>query len=281
MRVDLSRMTAAALEAALNDGEPRRPRFSGMRAVAAGAALAVAARVAVKRAPSLPGLSELGGIPDRVRDSLADRGLLPDDQYEEEDFEGDEPEDEDFDDEPEAEGDEPEDEDFDDEPEAEGEDDDDEDEDDEGGEDDDDLDDGPDAEAAEDFDDEEEEDEDEDVDADQGPEDEADVDEEPEDDAEADVDDEPEDEEDEDDADDVPRRTAARSAPRLDVGTNGDGNGADDGADTPGLLELLSTRRSRPPVMSRRRRSRGRVDPAARPPEPPKRESEAQAGGGK
>jgi hypothetical protein len=40
----------------------------------------------------------------------------------------------------------------------------------------------------------------------------------------------------------------------------------------------LSTRRSRPPVMSRRRRA-ARVDPVLRPPEPPERESDdAKAG---
>jgi hypothetical protein len=243
VRVDLSRMTAAAIEAALEDDtRERRPRLSGMRAVAAGAALALAARVAVKRAPGLPHLPDLSAVSGLMRDRLADRGWLPDqeDGYDEAEYD---------DEEPHAEADE---DDFD--GDDEGEDDDDDDDDDEG----------PESEA-------DPEDDLDEVDDD--------LDEEPE--AEGHVDDEDEVDQDEDeDAEDEPdltrngRRTTAR-APRLEIGETADGATS---SETPGLLELLSAHRARPPVMSRRRR-RDRVDPASRPPEPPQRASDDHASG--
>jgi len=81
--VDLSRVASAAVAAALDDGKPRRRGLTGIRAVVLGAALGTAARVAVARAP----VPDFARLPDLVRDRLADRGLLPDD---EEDFQGDE-----------------------------------------------------------------------------------------------------------------------------------------------------------------------------------------------
>jgi len=136
-RIDLSRVAASALDAAVNGEQPRRGRFSGVRAVAAGAVLAAAAQVVVRKAPTaripglpqMPDLSELG---DSVRDRLAERGWIEDEAPVDEDFEDEAPVDEapvdeDFEDE-----DEPEDDDFDDDtdgddddrgPDAEGEDD--------------------------------------------------------------------------------------------------------------------------------------------------------------
>jgi hypothetical protein len=267
LRVDLSRMTAAAIEAALDDGShKRRPRLSGMRAVAAGAALAVAARAAVKHGPTLPRMPDISSLPELVRERLADHGWLPDDEDER-----DEQYDQDgYDDDPDAEGDE----DFDDDEDG------DEDEDDDHGDEDDDGD-GPQAEVEEQ--DDEIEDEDEDLDD----EPEATADEEDESDEEDEIEEEPEgegdgDDEEPDEDDDAAdqetdearngRRTTAkarRNAPRLEVPSDG----ADAGSEVPGVLELLSARRSRPPVMSRRRRA-NRVDPASRPPEPPERESD-------
>jgi len=280
VRVDLSRMTAAAIEAALDDGkeQQRRPRLSGMRAVATGAALAVAARAAVKHGPGLAQMRHLASLPDLVRDRLADHGWLPDDEERDDaEYDDDDPEaegDEDFDDDdPEAEGDE----DFDDDdPEAEGDDDFDEDDDDEDdGDDEDDDFDGPEAQAEEDDE------------PDDGEEDDEDFDDEPEAEAEVgddeDVDEEPDADVDEDEGEEEAeearngRRTTAqgrRSAPRLEVPHKG-GGGA---GEVPEVFELLSARRSRPPVMSRRRRA-ARVDPVLRPPEPPERESDdAKAG---
>jgi len=150
-RIDLSRVAASALDAAVNGEQPRRGRFSGVRAVAAGAVLAAAAQVVVRKAPTaripglpqMPDLSELG---DSVRDRLAERGWIEDEAPVDEDFEDEAPVDEapvdeapvdeDFEDEEEPEDerdeDEPEDDDFDDDtdgddddrgPDAEGEDD--------------------------------------------------------------------------------------------------------------------------------------------------------------
>jgi hypothetical protein len=93
--IDLSRVASSALEAALDDGDERRKR-SGLRTLAAGAALAVAARAAVSKAPGLvhmPDLSGLRDMPDRVRDRLADAGWI-DDEQEVEDEEPEELEDE-------------------------------------------------------------------------------------------------------------------------------------------------------------------------------------------
>jgi hypothetical protein len=100
MGVDLSRIASSALEAALDDGEQahqRKRRGSALKAVAAGAALAVAAKAAASKAPrlmALPSFDGLRDIPDRVRDRLADAGWLDD----EEDVEDEPVDEEDFDD---------------------------------------------------------------------------------------------------------------------------------------------------------------------------------------
>src|SRR3954447_17540474 len=107
MAVDLKRLAAVAVEAALKEERPaepgrnsapaRRSTFGGMRGVAAGAALVAAGRFAAKRAPSpmslvgdlhKPDLSEIG---DRMRD-------LIDDWFGEEDAYDGEDRDEDFED---------------------------------------------------------------------------------------------------------------------------------------------------------------------------------------
>ena len=254
MRLDINRVATAAIEAALEDGRPRRRRLSPMRAVATGAALAVAARVAAKRAP----LHRLGAVPDRLRDELYERGWLQDDA-----------EDEDFEDEEEFEEDQ-EFEDDDDEP------------DDRGPEDDepDPYDDAPEDSAepddAEEPDEEPEEPADEPRDREEEPEEPEEPDEEPEEPADEPRDqeeepdeepkeppEEPEDEppDDEDEADE-----GGRATPALEL-ADGDGDRRD-------VLELLSTRRPQPKLMSRARaRAGSRVDPATRPPEPPEPEA--------
>jgi hypothetical protein len=69
-RVDMSQVAAAAVRGALYDGQPpRRRRLSGLRAVAAGAALAVATRVALSKAPA---------IPEQLLDRMAERGWFDD-----------------------------------------------------------------------------------------------------------------------------------------------------------------------------------------------------------
>jgi len=102
MRVDLSRVASAAVEAALVDETPRR-RLSAPKAIAAGAALALAARYAVSKAPGLPRLSAMRDlsdvtdrvrehlpgsvaehiphIPDSLRERLAEHGLIDDDGW--------------------------------------------------------------------------------------------------------------------------------------------------------------------------------------------------------
>jgi len=102
MRVDLSRVASAAVEAALVDETPRRP-LSAPKAIAAGAALALAARYAVSKAPGLPRLSAMRDlsdvtdrvrehvpgsvaehiphIPDSLRERLAEHGLIDDDGW--------------------------------------------------------------------------------------------------------------------------------------------------------------------------------------------------------
>jgi hypothetical protein len=102
MRLDLSKVASAAVEAALDDETPRR-RLSGPKAIAAGAALALAARYAVSKAPSLsrlsaiPDLSEvtdrvrehvpgslaehMADIPDSLRERLTEHGLIDDDGW--------------------------------------------------------------------------------------------------------------------------------------------------------------------------------------------------------
>jgi hypothetical protein len=127
MGIDLGKVAAKAIETALDDGQSQRRSGHTMRALAAGAALAVGARAAMSRGPGLlkhlPALAELRDIPDRVRDRMEDAGWLDDapdiededveepeaaaDEQFEEDEPGEEPdEDEPEDDEPEAEGDE-------------------------------------------------------------------------------------------------------------------------------------------------------------------------------
>jgi hypothetical protein len=155
MGVDLSRVASKALEAALEDvdHEPQRKGGGALKAVAAGAALAVAAKAASSKTPWIvkklvptPNLDGLRDIPDRVRDRLADAGWLGDDQdIDADDLVPDSPlaeQDEDVEDEEDAE------------PEDEGDEDFDEDEDE--GEDDEDVDEDPEAEADEDFEDEDE-----------------------------------------------------------------------------------------------------------------------------
>jgi len=80
MAIDLGRIANKALEAAIEDDQPRK-HGSTVRALAAGAAVAIAARAAASKAPGLvhlPGLGGLRDIPDRVRDRLADVGWLDD-----------------------------------------------------------------------------------------------------------------------------------------------------------------------------------------------------------
>src|SRR4051812_15551338 len=91
MGLDLSRMAAAALESALDDGEPKHKPSNGLRTLAAGAALAAAARVAVTKGPSLSGglsglrtMAKLRDVPDRVRDRLTEAGWLGDDEEDQE-----------------------------------------------------------------------------------------------------------------------------------------------------------------------------------------------------
>src|SRR5689334_11444077 len=88
MGFDLSKVAASALEAALEDGQQKKPkRGSAVKAVAAGAALAVAAKAATSSKSKLlsklvptPSLDGLRDIPDRVRERLADNGLFGDDE---------------------------------------------------------------------------------------------------------------------------------------------------------------------------------------------------------
>ena len=80
MAIDLGRIANKALEAAIEDDQPRK-HGSTVRALAAGAVVAIAARAAASKAPGLvhlPGLGGLRDIPDRVRDRLADVGWLDD-----------------------------------------------------------------------------------------------------------------------------------------------------------------------------------------------------------
>ena len=125
MAVDYRRVVEVAVNAAFNEDDPhtpvphRRKHMTGLRGLAAGAALVAVGRVAVKKAPglmpSLPSLADMGDLTDRVRDRLIDAGLLDDDEEGEEFDDVDEPEDEaELDDEEEPEDeelDEPEDED--------------------------------------------------------------------------------------------------------------------------------------------------------------------------
>ena len=134
MGVDLGRIASSALEAALEDGQPKKKKHGGaVKAVVAGAALAVGAKAAASAATSkksklgtklasklvpTPNLDGLRDIPDRVRDWLDDddgdaqdeldpQDLLDDDEQPVDDEDADEPvgeEDDDFDDEDDEEG---------------------------------------------------------------------------------------------------------------------------------------------------------------------------------
>ena len=230
-RLDINRLAQAAIEAAFEDEQPRRRRFSGMHAVAAGAALATAARFAAKKAPAfLPSPPKVSDLAGSVRDRLADSGWIGDeepgepedilgDEWEEPDGDEDEEEEDEAPEEEDEEDDTPEDEE-DDTPEDEGDDW----EDDDGGDDDTDNDDEPQASGDEDWDDEEDESEEED---------------------------EPEEE----------------PAPAIELGTNGDGREAASSG-VPDLMSALATHR-RPPVMRRRRQNE--VDPAGQPPKRPRK----------
>jgi len=249
----MSRVAQAAIDAALENEQPRRRRLSGMHAVAAGAVLATAARFAAKKAPALlpsaPSLSDLAGS---MRDRLADSGWIADEDPDEPqdilDEEWDEPdEDEDGD-----EGDEEEDEEEPPEDEA---------PEDEAPEDEAPEDEAPEDEALEDEEDDEE-----------SPEDEGDDDWE-DDDGEDDADDDgpqasdDEDWEDEEEEADEEEPEEDEPAPAIELGSNGDGGeGASSGV--PDLMRALSSR-SRPPVMRRRRENE--VDPAGQPPKRPRK----------
>jgi hypothetical protein len=242
-------MTQAAIEAAIDDERHRRPRLTGKRAVATGAALALAARVAIKRGPGLPDVVGLMHVPEHLRERLADRWMPEADRGDEEPDEGPEAEvaEDEYDDEDEL----PEEDDE--APEAEA---------DEDEHDDEDRDEAPEAEADEDdYDDEDEPPAEED---DQAPEAQADED---------DYDDEAPDSQADEGEDESPDEGGDPES--LEDDEAGISNGAPSDRDTPGLLEVLGARRSRPPATSRRRRSRVRVDPVARPPEPPERASSA------
>jgi Mg-chelatase subunit ChlI len=115
-RIDMSRVAATALETAINGDRPHRPRFRGLRAIATGAALVGAARVAASKVPQFPRPPQLADLADDVRDRLADRGWIegeaePEEEEPEEEFDEDEePEDEDEDEDEADEDEEPEDE---------------------------------------------------------------------------------------------------------------------------------------------------------------------------
>src|SRR3954454_2149012 len=163
----MSRVAAAAIDAAVNGEQPRRRRLSGLRAVAAGAALGTGARLVVAKAPNLPKVPDFRGVTDSVRDRLAERGWIEDERPEEfEDEEYEEDEDEEPEDE-EPEDEEPEDE----EPQDEAEPEDEEEPDDDDGDDDEGDDDGPQAADDEDLEDEGDDDGDDERDEDEDEED--------------------------------------------------------------------------------------------------------------
>ncbi|HEY1596045.1 MAG TPA: hypothetical protein VGF74_11660 [Thermoleophilaceae bacterium] len=85
-RIDLGRVATTALETALNGEQPaQHRRFTGVKALAAGAALAAAARVAVRKAPSLPGLPDVSGLTDRIRERLAEEGWIEHEDFADDD----------------------------------------------------------------------------------------------------------------------------------------------------------------------------------------------------
>src|SRR4051794_24645115 len=117
MGVDYKRVVEAAVTAAFNENhggptiEPRK-HGSGVKTVAAGAALVAVARVAVKKAPDMVHLPKIGDLTDRVRDRLTESGWLGDDEddddfdvEDEADLEDEDEEDEDEEDEEEDGGD--------------------------------------------------------------------------------------------------------------------------------------------------------------------------------
>src|SRR3954462_1337889 len=79
MSVDYKRVVEAAVTAAFNEDhggsitEPRK-HGSGIKTVAAGAALVAVARVAVKKAPDMVHLPKIGDLTDRGRDRLTESG---------------------------------------------------------------------------------------------------------------------------------------------------------------------------------------------------------------
>src|SRR3954447_13867442 len=85
MGVDYKRVVEAAVTAAFNENhggptiEPRK-HGSGVKTVAAGAALVAVARVAVKKATDMVHLPKIGDLTDRVRDCLTESGWLGDDE---------------------------------------------------------------------------------------------------------------------------------------------------------------------------------------------------------
>lgn len=113
MHVDMRRLTAAALEAAIDGGshdDDHQPaarthnghKHTGLKAMAAGAALATVARVAIAKRPSLPRFDELLDLKDDLLDRLAEQGWIDDPRDAGEDDDFDEPEAE-YEDEAEAE----------------------------------------------------------------------------------------------------------------------------------------------------------------------------------
>src|SRR3954468_18264179 len=115
----MSHVVASAIEAAFESGddEHHQSRHRGVKALAAGAALVAAARVVAPKVSKFDALTTLGkvtripdavrGVPDRVRDRLADSGLFEDedfddDEYDEPESDADVDEDEDEEEEPEA-----------------------------------------------------------------------------------------------------------------------------------------------------------------------------------
>src|SRR5919197_297383 len=109
MSIDVNRVVAKALETALEEDHEERRRGSTVRAMAAGAALATAARFAVKarglpHLPArLPNLAALRDIPDRLRVRMAAAGLVNEPEVEDDFDEEDEEPEEEGDEEPEAE----------------------------------------------------------------------------------------------------------------------------------------------------------------------------------
>jgi hypothetical protein len=252
MGIDINRVASSALEAALREEPaPRQHHLRGVKTLAAGAALVTAARVGMKHAPRLTelrlvgrGLEKLDHMPNLrdVTDSMRDRftDYVEDRDDQSEDYDDEDYEDDDYD---EDEDDEEEDEDEDDGPS---------DEDDEGG---------PTDESEQDEDDEGSEPEAEnDQDSQPGDDEES----QPEDDEES----QPEDDEEsqpeaEEDADDEP----------VDLPLESGSNGSSADGETPDLVGVLGSPRSRAPLVERMAEG---IDPAAQPPQAPERSERGQ-----